>query len=194
MALRPEATEPAVDDLKRRARRRLVGAIVLALAAAVILPLLLESDPKPLGDEVSVRIPPVDNSKFVNPLSPIAVPTRQRPTRRLPASRSPMPSAVRWVSRCLRRRSPMPHPAAPAPPASAPKTDGAAKSDAPVKSQTSALLPAPAPEASPAKADAEAPKPESAKTEAPKTEPAKTESPKTEPPTDRASKDRAHED
>ena len=37
----------AVDELKRRARRRLVGAIVLALAAAVILPLLLEKDPKP---------------------------------------------------------------------------------------------------------------------------------------------------
>jgi len=72
MAIRSEAPDLAVDELKRRARRRLVGAVVLALAAAVILPLLLESDPKPLGDEVSVRIPPVDNSKFVNPLSPDA--------------------------------------------------------------------------------------------------------------------------
>jgi DedD protein len=69
MATRPEASDLAVDELKRRARRRLVGAIVLALAAAVILPLLLESDPKPLGDEVSVRIPPVDGGKFVNPIS-----------------------------------------------------------------------------------------------------------------------------
>jgi DedD protein len=60
----------AVDELKRRARRRLVGAVVLALAAAVILPLLLESDPKPLGDDVSIRIPPVDDGRFVNPLSP----------------------------------------------------------------------------------------------------------------------------
>jgi DedD protein len=60
----------AVDELKRRARRRLVGAVVLALAAAVILPLLLESDPKPLGDDVSIKIPPVDNGRFVNPLSP----------------------------------------------------------------------------------------------------------------------------
>jgi DedD protein len=70
MATRPEASNLAVDELKRRARRRLVGAVVLALAAAVILPLLLESDPKPLGDEVSVRIPPVDSGKFVNPISP----------------------------------------------------------------------------------------------------------------------------
>ena len=70
MPTRSGAPDLAVDELKRRARRRLVGAIVLALAAAVILPLLLESDPKPLGDEVSIRIPPVDNGKFINPLAP----------------------------------------------------------------------------------------------------------------------------
>jgi DedD protein len=72
MVTRSETPDLAVDELKRRARRRLVGAIVLALAAAVLLPLLLESEPKPLGDEVSIQIPPVDNSKFVNPLSPVS--------------------------------------------------------------------------------------------------------------------------
>src|SRR6266699_5159318 len=69
MLTRPEAADPAVEELKRRARRRLVGAVVLALAAAVILPLLLESDPKPLGDDVSIQIPPIDSGKFINPLS-----------------------------------------------------------------------------------------------------------------------------
>ena len=58
-----------VDDLRRRARRRLVGAIVLALSAAVFVPMLLESEPKPLGEDVSVRIPPIDNGKFVNKLN-----------------------------------------------------------------------------------------------------------------------------
>ena len=58
-----------VDDLRRRARRRLVGAIVLALAVAVFVPMLLESDPKPLGEDVSVKIPPVDDGKFVNRLN-----------------------------------------------------------------------------------------------------------------------------
>ena len=58
-----------VDELRRRARRRLVGAIVLALAAAVFVPMLLESDPKPLGEDVSVKIPPVDDGKFVNRLN-----------------------------------------------------------------------------------------------------------------------------
>src|SRR5512144_1922444 len=60
----------AVDELKRRARRRLVGAVVLALAAATVLPLLLEQEQKPLGDDVSVQIPPVDDGKFVSRLSP----------------------------------------------------------------------------------------------------------------------------
>jgi len=58
-----------VDELRRRARRRLVGAIVLALAVAVLVPMLLESDPKPLGEDVSVKIPPVDDGKFVNRLN-----------------------------------------------------------------------------------------------------------------------------
>lgn len=64
-----EPDDAAVDELKRKARRRLVGAIVLALAAAVIVPMLLEREPRPLGDEVSVQIPPVDEGKFVNRLN-----------------------------------------------------------------------------------------------------------------------------
>ena len=55
--------------MKRKARRRLVGAVVLALGAAIVLPLLLEKEPRPLGDDVSVQIPPVDEGKFVNRLT-----------------------------------------------------------------------------------------------------------------------------
>jgi DedD protein len=61
--------ELLVDEMKRKARRRLVGAIVLALAAAIVLPMLLEKEPRPLGDDVSVQIPPVDQGKFVNRLT-----------------------------------------------------------------------------------------------------------------------------
>jgi DedD protein len=57
-----------LDELRRRGRRRLIGAIVLALVAAVVVPMLLESDPRPLGEDVSVRIPPVDDGKFVSKL------------------------------------------------------------------------------------------------------------------------------
>jgi DedD protein len=55
-----ENADQIVDEMNARARRRLVGAIVLALAAAIILPMLLEKEPRPLGDDVSVKIPPVD--------------------------------------------------------------------------------------------------------------------------------------
>jgi DedD protein len=93
MLTRPEA-EPAVEELKRRARRRLVGAIVLALAAAVILPLLLESDPKPLGDDVSIQIPPIDNGKFVTRLSPAKGSDGKTTLDRAGASTSAKPDLV----------------------------------------------------------------------------------------------------
>lgn len=60
----PDSRDPQLDDLRRRARRRLIGAIVLALAAVVLVPLLLESDPKPLGEDVAVKIPPISEGKF----------------------------------------------------------------------------------------------------------------------------------
>src|SRR6266568_8887678 len=75
----------AVDDLKRRARRRLVGAVVLALAAAVVLPIFLESDPKPLGKDVQIDIPPVDNERFVSRLTASNAPPAMAPTPGLPA-------------------------------------------------------------------------------------------------------------
>jgi DedD protein len=66
---RAEPADINVDELRRRARRRLVGAVVLALAIAVVVPMLLETEQKPLGEDVSVKIPPVDDGKFVNRLN-----------------------------------------------------------------------------------------------------------------------------
>jgi DedD protein len=86
---RPEIADPAVDELKRRARRRLVGAVVLALAAAVMLPMLLESDPKPLGNDVSIQIPPIDQGKFVTPLSPDKSAVSKAATDAVPAPPPP---------------------------------------------------------------------------------------------------------
>ena len=42
---------------KKRARRRLVGAVALALAAAVGLPMLLDSEPRPLAGDIDIQIP-----------------------------------------------------------------------------------------------------------------------------------------
>ena len=90
-----------VDELKRRARRRLIGAIVLALAVAVFVPILLESDPKPLGEDVSVKIPPIDEGKFVNRLNEKAktepaktAPAKTEPPRAEPPKAAPPPAAA----------------------------------------------------------------------------------------------------
>lgn len=55
-ARRSRAPDPVLPE-KKRARRRLVGAIALALAAAVGLPMLLDSEPKPLGTDIAINIP-----------------------------------------------------------------------------------------------------------------------------------------
>ena len=47
---------------KKRARRRLVGAIALALAAAVGLPMLLDSEPRPLVGDIAIQIPSKDKA------------------------------------------------------------------------------------------------------------------------------------
>jgi len=44
-------------QLKKRARRRLVGAIVLVTAVAVVLPMILDSEPKPATQNIDIQIP-----------------------------------------------------------------------------------------------------------------------------------------
>jgi DedD protein len=57
-------------QLKRRARRRLIGAVVLVTAIIVILPMVLDSEPKTPGQEVSVRIPSPDSAAFTSKVAP----------------------------------------------------------------------------------------------------------------------------
>lgn len=54
-------------NLRRKARRRLIGAIALTLAVVVILPMVLESQPKPSGQDIELRIPAPDKvGEFVS--------------------------------------------------------------------------------------------------------------------------------
>jgi DedD protein len=57
-------------QLKRRARRRLIGAVVLVTAIVVVLPMVLDSEPKPVGREISVRIPSPDAGPFAGQIAP----------------------------------------------------------------------------------------------------------------------------
>jgi len=59
----PGKSNPSLDPAlpqKKRARRRLVGAAAVCLAAAIVLPLILDSEPRQIRDDVQVRIPSRD--------------------------------------------------------------------------------------------------------------------------------------
>lgn len=53
--------DPTLPE-KQRARRRLIGAIALVLAAVVILPMVLDSHPKPATDGIAIEIPAHDDA------------------------------------------------------------------------------------------------------------------------------------
>jgi len=85
-----------MDDevsLKRRARRRLIGAVALTIVIVVLLPMVLDSEPKLAGQDIELRIPDKDKvgefmpkmgipSAPVSDLedsSPVAVPASAEP-------------------------------------------------------------------------------------------------------------------
>lgn len=109
-------------QLKRRARRRLIGAIVLVAAIVVVLPMVLDSEPRPAGQAVSVQIPSPDSGVFASkvvplpatpdskaaakaaPVKPTAVPPAEEPkqaaaTPAAPAPPSPVKEAPKEVSK-----------------------------------------------------------------------------------------------
>jgi DedD protein len=76
---RGTGNDPMLPE-KKRARRRLVGAIALALAAAVGLPMLLDSQPKPLAGDIAIQIPSKDKAAPLPvPADPSAAPAVQAP-------------------------------------------------------------------------------------------------------------------
>jgi DedD protein len=65
----PASTE--ASEIRRRGRRRLIGAIVLVVLAIVFVPMILDSEPRPKRTEPSLEIPAKDK---VPPL-PVPAPT-----------------------------------------------------------------------------------------------------------------------
>ena len=65
-------------QLKRRARRRLVGAIALVAFVVIILPLILDKEPGPAGPPLNVSIPSQDPGSFTTPVVPSALPDEEK--------------------------------------------------------------------------------------------------------------------
>ena len=75
-------------QLKRRARRRLVGAIALVTFVVIILPLILDKEPGPAGPPLSVQIPHQESTGFntrVVPPAPVPVAPAPEKMAEIPA-------------------------------------------------------------------------------------------------------------
>jgi len=67
-------TKPISDEeiqLRKRARRRLVGAITLVILAAILLPMVLDREPKPVRQDISIKIPEPDSDGFASTVVPV---------------------------------------------------------------------------------------------------------------------------
>ena len=86
-----EASLDAQLELKKRARRRLVGATALALLAAIVLPMVMEHEPRPPAQDIQVRIPGQDAGSFTSRI----LPAKPAPTPLPPvAEAKPAPEAA----------------------------------------------------------------------------------------------------
>jgi len=69
------ATAASIEasEIRRRGRRRLIGAIVLVILAVVFIPMILDSEPRPKTSDVSLEIPAKDKA----PPLPAPVPSKE---------------------------------------------------------------------------------------------------------------------
>jgi DedD protein len=91
-------------QLRKRARRRLMGAIVLVAAVAVILPMVLDPEPQPTSQDINIKIPSPDSKGFTSKVVPLAPPAKgDRPlpkSTEVPAAtaKAPEPAPVATVA------------------------------------------------------------------------------------------------
>lgn len=93
---RDDTADTVVDDaelqLKKRARRRLVGSIALVLTAVVILPMVMDHEPRPNSNEIQVRIPSQDGA--ATNAKAAKAPEIAEPVSEKVADKAPPPAAV----------------------------------------------------------------------------------------------------
>ncbi len=94
-------------QLKKRARRRLVGAITLVLIVVVFLPMVLDNEPRPLSEDIEISIPNVPSDSEAPAAVPAPAPLPYKPVE--PPDAPPSPAPVQPAQ-----------PSAPAQPAPAP--------------------------------------------------------------------------
>ncbi|MGZ8252643.1 MAG: SPOR domain-containing protein [Methylophilaceae bacterium] len=94
----PENSQAQLNDqeiqFKKRARRRLVGAIALVLIMVAVLPMVLDDHvSKTPQQEIAISIPSQENSDFTSKIVPVAPATGQEAIVEVPAELPPVPIA-----------------------------------------------------------------------------------------------------
>lgn len=129
-------------QLKKRARRRLVGAVVLVTAVAVILPMVLDSEPRPVSQNVDIQIPSPDAGELKPGSGAVALPGEASKSAAAPAAESP--ASPTEVAKAEPSR-PIGGPPEPAPAASEAPPSEPVKTEAPKSEPTKAAAREPAP-------------------------------------------------
>jgi DedD protein len=82
-------------QFRKRARRRLIGAIALVLIAVVVLPMVLEREPRPVSQSIEIRIPSQETAPpLVAPAPPKEAGTVSRPPAALSSAIAPPGAAA----------------------------------------------------------------------------------------------------
>ena len=123
------ASEAEASEIRRRGRRRLIGAVVLVALLVVFIPMLLDSEPRPArpGPDASIpskdKVAPLPPPKPTSPLGDAA----KSPSPVGDPAKAPSPlgeTRGEGKSAAGKAALPPPSPPVPAKPADAPKLEG----------------------------------------------------------------------
>jgi len=150
------ASEAQAAQLRGRARRRLVGAVALVLAAVIVLPMALDSEPIPVASDIAIVIPD-RASAFAPPLTDNAAPPADvTPASATPASTPPAQAATPQASAATTSSATQTTTRPPAAPERAAQSPRPATATAPPRATPAAnagVSPTPAPNGAAARTD-----------------------------------------
>ncbi|WP_372525727.1 SPOR domain-containing protein [Piscinibacter sp.] len=120
----PDSPADSVQQARTRARRRLIGAVVLVIVGVIGFPLLFETQPRPIPVDIPIEIPRKDG------VPPLVMPAARAKTPVTAAPVEPAASDIMTETRADAGREIAPAVAAPASAAARPPEPVAAKSPA----------------------------------------------------------------
>jgi DedD protein len=82
------AQTESVEVMRKRAKHRLIGAVVLVLAGVIGFPLLFDTQPRPVAIDIPIEIPAKSGAK------PLAMPAPAAPPQRAASDKVAVPSSL----------------------------------------------------------------------------------------------------